>query len=78
MTTRSYTVIYTGAGEPIVHATGCTHNVRDSLRGAYTSEEVGGTLEDVAAHVFSDMIEEDPDSLPADFLRDMNIKPCAC
>jgi hypothetical protein len=76
MTTRSYTVIYTGAGEPIVHATGCTHNVRDSLQGVHTSEVITGSLTEVSAKVFSDFIDEGAGDAE-DFVNDLRVKPCA-
>jgi hypothetical protein len=74
---RAFTVIYTGSGEPIVHAAGCAHNVRDSLRGVHSAEDITGTLEDVAARVYADMIEEDPDTSAADYVAHLSVKPCA-
>ncbi|MFF3312534.1 hypothetical protein [Streptomyces sp. NPDC002952] len=74
---RSFKIIYTGGGEPIVHADGCSHNVRDSLQGAHTTETITGTLEDVAAHVFADFLAEDDTSTPGDFVTDLSVKPCA-
>jgi hypothetical protein len=74
---RTFTVIYTGGGEPIVHAAGCSHNVRDSFQGVHTTEQVTGSLEDVAAHVYADMIAEDEALTGEDFIADLTVKPCA-
>lgn len=73
---RTYTVIYTGMGEPIVHAAGCSHNLRDSLAGAHTTEDITGTLEEVGLAVYSDMLEEGSMS-PEDCIPNLRIKPCA-
>ncbi|MFG3228151.1 hypothetical protein ACGF07_25665 [Kitasatospora sp. NPDC048194] len=71
----SYTVIYTGGGEPVVHRTGCSHNLRDSGRGAHRTQVIAGTIDDVCREVFSDFLSEDDD--PSDFYGDLNVKPCA-
>ena len=73
---RTFTVIYTGMGEPIVHAAGCSHNVRDSLQGAHTTEDITGTLEDVGCQVYADMLDEGSMS-PEDCRSYLNVKPCA-
>lgn len=73
---RTFTVIYTGMGEPIVHAAGCAHNVRDSLAGAHTTEDITGTLEDVGTQVYADMLEEGSMS-PEDCIPNLRVKPCA-
>lgn len=75
-TGRPYTVIYTDGQGPVVHATGCAHNVRDSIGGAYRTEEIQGDLKAVAAKVFEDFIEESGDD-PEDFIADLAVKPCA-
>ncbi|MFE1126808.1 hypothetical protein ACFW6R_09155 [Streptomyces albidoflavus] len=74
---RTFTVIYTGGGNPIVHATGCAHNIRDSLQGVHRAVQVTGSLESVAAHVYADMIAEDETATGADFVADLAVKPCA-
>lgn len=74
---RSYTVIYTDNRGPVVHATGCSHNVRDSIAGVYRSEEITGSLEDVAAQVFEDILDEDGGLKSADLVDDLAVKPCA-
>ncbi|MFE2486001.1 hypothetical protein ACFXGR_22425 [Streptomyces mirabilis] len=74
---RTFTVIYTGGGEPIVHAAGCSHNVRDSFQGVHTTEQVTGSLEDVAAYVYADMIDEDEALTGEDFISELTVKPCA-
>lgn len=74
---RTFTVIYTGGGETIVHAAGCSHNVRDSFQGVHTTEQVTGSLEDVATHVYADMIAEDETLTGEDFVADLTVKPCA-
>ncbi|MEU0940128.1 hypothetical protein [Embleya sp. NPDC005971] len=72
---RSYTVTYTGAGEPIVHATGCSHVRRDSQYGTHRTVIVTGDLVAVAGHVYEDFIEEGQD--PADWIGDLQVKNCA-
>lgn len=72
---NSYTVIFTGGGEPIVHRTGCTHNLRDTGHGAYPKKVINGSIADVCRDVFSDFLSEDDD--PGAFLGDLNVKPCA-
>ncbi|MGY5634191.1 hypothetical protein ACW7N6_38265 [Streptomyces sp. UC1A3] len=74
--TRTFTVIYTGTGEPIVHAAGCSHNVRDSLKGLHTTEDITGTLEDVGHQVYADMLDEGSMS-PEDCRSYLIVKPCA-
>lgn len=71
----SYTVVYTGGGEPIVHRTGCAHNVRDSGHGAHRTQVIAGSIDDVCRAVFSDFLGEDDD--PGDCYGDLNVKPCA-
>lgn len=73
---RTFTVIYTGMGEPIVHAAGCSHNVRDSLKGLHTTEDIAGTLDEVAQHVYADMLDEGS-MTPGDCLDYLHVKPCA-
>lgn len=73
----SFTVIYIDSGEPIVHAEGCMHILRDSLNGAYTTEDFTGTLTDVAAGVYADQIDEDPDGDAEAYRAYLNVKPCA-
>jgi hypothetical protein len=73
---RTFTVIYTGMGEPIVHAAGCAHILRDSLNGAYATEDITGTLEDAGAHVYADMLDEGSMSRE-DCVPNLNVKPCA-
>jgi hypothetical protein len=73
---RTFTVIYTGVNEPIVHAAGCSHNVRDSLQGAHTTEDITGTLEDVGHHVYADMLDEGS-MTPEDCQSYLIVKPCA-
>jgi hypothetical protein len=73
---RTFTVIYTGVNEPIVHAAGCTHNLRDSLAGAHTTEDITGTLEDVGRQVYADMLDEGSMD-PGDCVPNLRVKPCA-
>jgi hypothetical protein len=73
---RTFTVIYTGMGEPIVHRAGCAHNLRDSLAGAHATEDITGTLEDVGRAVYSDMLEEGSMN-SEDCIPNLRIKPCA-
>lgn len=75
-TGRSYTVIYTDSQGPVVHATGCSHNVRDSIQGVHQTEDIVGDLKAVAASVFSDFIEEAGDD-PEAYIVDLKVKPCA-
>lgn len=71
----SYTVIYTGGGEPVVHRTGCSHNLRDSGQGVHRTQVITGSIDDVCREVFNDFITEDAD--PGTFYGDLNVKPCA-
>ena len=73
---RSYTVIYTDSQGPVVHATGCSHNVRDSFQGVHQTEAIVGDLKAVAAQVFSDFIDETGDD-PEEYVVDLKVKPCA-
>lgn len=57
-----------------MHATGCSHNLRDSEHGTHQVQTITGTLADVAAIVFEDFIDGGD---PADFVMDLNVKPCA-
>lgn len=78
MTTQAQavTVIYTGSGDPIVHAAKCGDIRKDSRNGAHGSETfTASTLEDVAAVVYADQIAES-DGVAFGYVYDLTIKPC--
>jgi hypothetical protein len=68
------TLLYgTHSGDPIAHRTGCADIARELYE--HSEDKEFSSQVEIAAHVHSDMIDEDPDTTGEDYIASMTIKP---